>query len=102
MPSWSTDPRDDRPISAADLGKECVHCHCRCGNFVAGYATIAGAALCHPNVAGRPDCYLNVIRDGHPLHDCADCREIDPAPLPIKPGRLANRSRFTDGLRIYT
>jgi hypothetical protein len=101
MANWSTDPNHAKTINVFDLGKECVHCHRRCGSFAGGYATICGAAVCHPpaSVTDRPDCYLNAISRGHPLRHCEACREVDPAPLPIRPGRVRNKR---DGLRLYT
>jgi hypothetical protein len=46
----------------------CGHCdRSDVGVFAAGYGALGGVPLCHPNVAGRPDCYRLVTVFGHPM-----------------------------------
>lgn len=45
----------------------CGHCgRSDVGSFFGGYSFADGHYLCHPNVAGRPDCYRLVTLYGHP------------------------------------
>lgn len=50
----------------------CTHCGRTCGDEEGGWGSLNGEALCHPNVAGRPDCYRLVTVFHHPLghEDC--------------------------------
>lgn len=44
----------------------CGHCgRTDLGTHAAGYGAIGRTRLCHPNVAGRPDCYRLVTVYGH-------------------------------------
>lgn len=59
----------------------CVHCGRVCGTFKGGYAGVGGAALCHPNEKGRPDCYVMVTTHHHDLEECARCSQDPYQPL---------------------
>ncbi len=49
----------------------CRHCgRADVGTWAAGQAVMHGELLCHPKVAGRPDCLKLVLMFGHPF----DCR----------------------------
>jgi hypothetical protein len=55
-------------------GRECVHCHRRCGTVAGGHARIGGLSVCSkPTVSDRPDCYRMFYYRFHPLIDCPDC-----------------------------
>lgn len=63
-----------RSNTQSPVGRECGHCHRRCGTAAGGYATINGISVCSkPTVAGRPDCYREIYYRFHPLTDCPDC-----------------------------
>jgi len=55
--------------------KICDHCGRTCGDFAGGHSTISKIVdgqwttydLCHPNEAGRPDCYHLVTVWGEEL-----------------------------------
>lgn len=57
--------------------KTCAHCGLTCGNYEGGYASLNFAPLCHPNAAGRPDCYRRVTVYGEPL---GALRDVTPKP----------------------
>lgn len=44
------------------------------GDYEGGYGSYDRVPLCHPNVEGRPDCYTNVSRNGHPVLNCGKCK----------------------------
>lgn len=50
--------------------RRCGHCGTTdVGGYAAGAAAVGGIALCHPNEAGRPDCYRLVTVYRHPAAD---------------------------------
>jgi hypothetical protein len=59
----------------------CVHCGRNCNNFEGGSASFNGFSLCHPNEAGRPDCYHMVSTYRHELYDCERCTQEPYRPL---------------------
>lgn len=50
------------------------------GDHEGGYGSYDRVPLCHPNVEGRPDCYTNVSRNGHPVLNCHKCKDYTPDP----------------------
>jgi hypothetical protein len=63
----------------------CTHCGRQMGDYEGGFGEHNLLPLCHPNVAGRPDCYHLVTVYDHPVSDCARCQR-DPyePPTPIE------------------
>jgi hypothetical protein len=45
----------------------CEHCGRLAGNYGGGWAAVGEARVCHPNVAGRPDCYRLITVYGEPV-----------------------------------
>lgn len=45
----------------------CEHCGRLAGNYGGGWARVGEARVCHPNVAGRPDCYRLITVYGEPV-----------------------------------
>lgn len=45
----------------------CQHCGRLAGNFGGGWAAVGEDRVCHPNVAGRPDCYRLITVYGEVL-----------------------------------
>jgi hypothetical protein len=54
----------------------CAHCGRPCGDAESGWGSLNGEPLCHPNVPGRPDCYVLVTLYHHEL-DHKDCPITD-------------------------
>lgn len=66
------------PDAPTPLGvpRRCGHCGRTVGDYAGGWARDgAGVYLCHPNEAGRPDCYMLVTNSlyGHTVAPCARC-----------------------------
>lgn len=56
------------------VGRECVHCHRRCGTVAGGHARLGGMNVCsRPTEPNRPDCYREIYYRFHPLTNCPDC-----------------------------
>lgn len=55
----------------------CGHCgRTDVGSYAAGSSAVGNQRLCHPNEAGRPDCYRLVTVYKHPVPcDCARPKE---------------------------
>lgn len=56
----------------------CGHCWRPMGDQEGGFGSYDRVPLCHPNVEGRPDCYTNVSRNGHPVLNCQPCKDNVP------------------------
>ena len=56
----------------------CVHCgrvtQCPAG----GWAYVGDVSVCHPNEAGRPDCFRMITVYGHDTKDCDRCSQDKP------------------------
>jgi hypothetical protein len=56
------------------IGRQCAHCHRRCGDLAGGFARLGGEPLCSkPTEPDRPDCYRLVFTKFHPLRNCREC-----------------------------
>lgn len=61
----------------------CHHCgRDDVGSYEAGSASLNSFPVCHPNVEGRPDCYM-LVTIGHHEMPCLDCMQL---PLPLETG----------------
>lgn len=55
------------------LGEDiCIHCG---RNLTSGYGTVGYSRVCHPNDAGRPDCYHMITVYRHELPSCPRCTQ---------------------------
>lgn len=59
----------------------CVHCGRVCGDFAGGFASTGAYPVCHPNAAGRPDCYHMITVYHHEVIDCERCAQNPYEPL---------------------
>lgn len=59
----------------------CTHCGRLAGDYAGGYAAVDGAVVCHPNEAGRPDCFRMITVYGHSISSCERCSDAPWEPL---------------------
>ena len=78
----------------------CVHCGRVTNNEEAGYGSVEGQPLCHPNVTGRPDCYHLVTVYKHVLANCPICSWREKPGVKVEAHQ--RRDRSVDDGRVRT